>query len=101
MKFKKGDQVIVTVGKNKGKKGQIERIFLKEGKVLIPGINIFKKHLKRRSEKRPGGIVEISKPLSLSKVALLCPKCGQLARVGYKKVDREKFRVCKKCREEI
>lgn len=101
MKLKKGDKVIITTGKDKGKEGKIERLFPKEGKVLIPGINVFKRHLKRRDEKHPGGIVEIIKPLFWSKVALLCPKCGQPTRVGYKIVAGEKLRICKKCKEEI
>lgn len=101
MKLKKGDQVVVMAGKDKGKKGKIERLFPKEGKVLILEINVFKKHLKRRDEKHPGGIVEIPKPLPVSKVALLCSKCGQQTRVGYRIVGKEKLRICKKCREEI
>lgn len=101
MKLKKGDQIIVTAGKDKGKKGKIERVFPKEGKVLILEVNVFKKHLKRRDEKHPGGIVEIAKPLSLSKVALICPKCGQPTRVGYRLTGREKIRICKKCGEEV
>lgn len=101
MKLKKGDQVIVTGGKDKGKRGKIERVFPKEGRVLLPGVNIFKKHLKRRDERHPGGIVEIAKTLPLSKVALLCPKCGQPTRVGYRIAGDEKLRICKKCREEI
>lgn len=101
MKLKKGDQIIVTAGKDKGKKGKIEQVFPGKGKVLILGINVFKKHLKRRDEKHPGGIVEIAKPLPLSKVALICTKCGQPTRVGYKLTSEEKIRICKKCREEV
>ena len=101
MKLKKGDKVVVIAGKDKGKKGKIERVFPKESKILIPGINVFKRHLKRKDEKHPGGIVEISKPLPVGKVALICPKCGQKTRVGYKIVANEKLRVCKKCGEEV
>lgn len=101
MKLKKGDQVIVRTGKDKGKKGKIERLFPKTGKVLISGINIFKKHLKRKSEKKPGGIVEMAKPLSMAKVALLCPKCKQPTRVSYQADTKKKLRICKKCQEKI
>jgi len=62
---------------------------------------VFKKHLKRRDEKHPGGIVEIPKPLPLSKVALLCPRCSQQTRVGYRILGKRKLRICKKCQEEI
>lgn len=101
MRFKKGDQIIITAGKDKGKKGKIERLFPKTGKVLVPGANLFKRHLKRRDEKNPGGIVEIAKPLPLSKVALICPKCRQPTRVGCQITGKEKLRICKKCKETI
>lgn len=101
MKLKKGDQVIVRSGAYKRKKAKIERLFLKQGKVLLPGINIKKKHLKRKDEKNPGGIIEVAKPLPVSKVALICPRCHQPARVGYKIKGQKKQRICKKCQEVI
>jgi len=101
MKLRKGDKVIITAGKDKGREGKIERLFPKEKKLIVPGVNIFKKHLKRRDEKNPGGIIGITKPLPLSRVALVCPKCGQPTRVGYKIVGKEKLRICRKCKGEI
>ena len=101
MKLKKGDEIIIIAGKDKGRKGKIERVFPKEGKVLIPGINIVKKHLKPRKEGEKGGIVEIAKPLDVSKVALVCPKCGKPTRVGYLITKGSKERICKKCKQVI
>ena len=101
MKLKKGDEIIVIAGKDKGRKGKIEKVFSKEGKVLIPGINLVKKHLKPRKEGEKGGIVEIAKPLDVSKVALVCPKCGKPTRVGYLITKDSKERICKKCRQTI
>jgi len=101
MKLKKGDEIIVIAGKDKGRKGKIERVFPKEGKVLIPRINIVKKHLKPRKEGEKGGIVEIAKPLDVSKVALVCPKCGKPTRVGYLITKGSKERICKKCHQTI
>ena len=101
MKLRKGDKVIITAGKDKGREGKIERLFPKDKELIVPGVNIFKKHLKRRDEKNPGGIIEITKPLPLSRVALVCPKCGQPTRAGYKIVGKEKLRICRKCKEEI
>ncbi|KKW11213.1 MAG: 50S ribosomal protein L24 [Candidatus Gottesmanbacteria bacterium GW2011_GWB1_49_7] len=108
MKLKKGDQIIVTIGKDKGKKGNVERVFPKTQSVLVPGINVFKKHKKKRDEKNPGGIVEIVKPLNVAKVALVCPKCGKQTRVGYQIVKSlpagrqgVKERICKKCEQTI
>ena len=83
MKFKKGDQIVVTAGKDIGKKGKIEKVFPKTDKVLIPGINIYKKHVKPQGEGKPGGIIDIVKPLPVSNIALLCPKCGSATRIGF------------------
>lgn len=98
MKLKKEDNIIVTAGKDKGRKGKIQKIFPKAQRVLVTGINIYKAHRKPRSEKQKGGIIEISRPLPVANVALICPKCGKQTRVGYR-VDKEgeKFRFCKKC----
>lgn len=101
MRFKKGDQVIVTAGKDKGRKGKIEKILTKENKVLLPGLNIVKKHLKKRDEKTKGGIIEISKPIDVAKIALLCPKCEKPTRIGYKFEGKEKQRICRKCKASI
>lgn len=101
MKFKKGDQIIVTAGKDKGRKGKIEKIFPKQGKVLIPGINIFKKHLRPRGEGQPGGIIDVVKPLSVSNVALLCPKCGKQTKIGWRLDKTGKVRICRQCQATI
>lgn len=102
MKLKKGDKIIVITGKDKGRKGKIEKILPKLGKVLIPGINVYKKHLKPRGEGQKGGIIDIVKPLSISNVAFLCPKCGQQTRIGYQ-IDKSgnKVRICRKCQAVI
>lgn len=96
MKFKKGDEVIVTAGKDKGKKGNIEKIFPTQNRVVIPGINIYKKHIKAKGQNAPGGIVDIVKPLPISNIALICQNCGKPTRVGYT-VNGEKKRICRKC----
>lgn len=98
MKLKKGDTVRIVRGKDKGRTGKIEKVFPQINKVLIPGINVYKKHARARSEKEPGGVVEIVKPLPVSNLFLVCPKCHQTTRIGYQ-IDRigKKHRVCKKC----
>lgn len=101
MKLRKGDQIIVTIGKDKGRKGKIESVNEKEQTVVVPGVNIYKRHEKKRDEKRQGGIIEFGRPLSLGKVALLCPKCGKQTRVGYLVTKGEKERICKKCEARI
>ena len=97
MKFKKGDEVIITAGKDKGKKGKIEKISAKSDTVLLPGLNIFKRHLKKRDEKNPGGIIDFSRPINMGNIAKVCSKCGKATRIGYKFEAKEKIRVCRKC----
>lgn len=101
MKIKKGDTIIVIKGKDKGRKGKVEKVFPKEGKVLVLGINVVKKHVKPKKEGEKGGILEIAKPLNVSKVALVCPKCGKKTRVGFLLTKEGKERICKKCQTVI
>lgn len=101
MKLKKGDNIIVIRGKDKSRKGKIEKIFPKTDKVLIPGINVYKKHARQQSERKKGGIIEIVKPLPASNVALLCPKCNKPTRIGYQISKSDKKRICRKCQSLI
>lgn len=99
MKLRRGDTVLVITGKDKGRKGKIEKAYPKRNKVLVMGLNVYKKHLKAQSKEKPGGIIEFSRPLAVSNVALLCPKCKKPTRVGDI-IDKKgkKHRVCKKCK---
>jgi large subunit ribosomal protein L24 len=101
MKIKKGDEIKVIRGKDKGKSGKIEKAFPKMGKVLITNVNQYKRHLKARSEKQPSEIITITKPLPEENVVLICPKCHKTTRVGYKLQKNMKVRICKKCKSEI
>jgi large subunit ribosomal protein L24 len=100
LKLKAGDNVKITAGKDKGREGKIEKIFPKQTKALIPGVNIYKKHVKG-SQGQKGGIYDIPRPLDFAKIALICPKCKKVTRVGFKIVEKNKTRVCKKCNKEI
>lgn len=101
MKLQKGDHVKIVRGKDSGKTGKVERLYAKEGKVLVEGINQYKRHVKARSANQKSEIVDITKPLSLSNVILVCPKCKKPTRVGYKLLKDGKARICKKCNAEI
>jgi len=101
MKYKKGDTIIVTVGKDKGHKGKIDRVLPTEAKVVVAGVNVFKRHMKRRDDKNPGGIIDIVKPIDVAKIALVCPSCSKPTRVGYLVAKNEKVRVCRKCGKKI
>jgi len=101
MKIKKGDTVLVISGKWKGKTGKVLKAFPREFKVLVEGVNIVKKHQKPKRSGEKGEILEIPKPIPVSKVKLICPSCKKATRVGYKIEKDEKFRVCKKCGAKI
>jgi large subunit ribosomal protein L24 len=100
IKFKIGDTVKITAGKDKGREGKIEKILPDVSKVVIPGVNLYKKHVKGFGDVK-GGIYDIPRPLGLGKIALICPKCKKMTRVGFKFAGDEKVRICKKCKKEI
>jgi len=101
MKIKKGDKVKVIYGKDKGREGVVEKVYRKANKILILGINLYKRHIKK-SEKMPqGGIIDVPRPLAVSKVMLICPKCKKETRVGFLLENGKKFRICKKCKSKI
>jgi large subunit ribosomal protein L24 len=101
MKFKKGDLVTVVRGKDSGKTEKIEKVFSKEGKVLVAGVNQYKRHVKGRMQGQKSEIITLTKPLAVSNIRLVCPKCKKLSRVGYKMIKDGKVRVCRKCNAEI
>ena len=102
MKLKKGDKVRVLLGKDRGKEGKVDQVLPKKGAVLVTGVNKVKKHVKPAGEGKPGGIVELVKPLAAFKVGLVCPNCNQVTRIGIT-LDKSsgKYRVCKKCQQTI
>lgn len=101
MKLRKGDLIKVVRGKDKGKEGKIETILPKLSKVIVNNVNQYKRHLKARSQNQPSEIVTLTKPLPVTNVALICPKCHLQTRVGVKEVKGNKIRICKKCQAEI
>jgi large subunit ribosomal protein L24 len=101
LKIKKGDKVKVLMGKDRGREGEVEKVLPKEELVLVPDLNIYKRHVKGGVSGQKSGIYEVPRPFPISKVALICPKCKKQTRVGFKEVDGEKVRICKKCKREI
>lgn len=95
MKIRKGDLVLVTTGKDKGKTGKVEKVFIKNNKVAVEGINEFKRHLKARSQGQTSEIKTITKPIAISNVALIDPKTKKPTRVGYKIEKGIKSRIAK------
>jgi len=103
-KIKKGDNVIVITGRDKGRTGEVIEMRRDDGRVLVRGINIVKRH-QRQSASQEGGIISKEAPIHLSNVALADPKDGKPTRVGFKYVgkgeDRKKVRVAKRSGVEI
>ena len=97
LKFRTGDKVVVTSGKDKGREGTIAKIYPKEELVIIPGVNIYKKHVKKQVAKDgKGGVYELPRPLHWSKVAHLDPKTGKATRIGFELKNGKKIRLSKK-----
>jgi len=101
MKIKKGDNVLVVSGKDKGKTGKVLRSLPKEKKITVEGVNLKQKHLKPKKQGEKGQIVKSAAFFDVSNVKIICPKCGKPARIGYKIVSGKKSRICKKCKSEI
>lgn len=101
MKIKKGDTVLVICGKDRGRKGKVIKALPKKEKVIIEGINLVKKHRRPRRSGEKGEVIQKPAPLHVSNVKLICPKCKKATRIGYKKVGKKKYRICKKCKSEI
>ena len=101
MKLKKGDLVKVVLGKDKGKEAKIEKVLTKIGKVLVQGVNQYKRHLKARAQGQSSEIVTVTKPLGISNIALVCPHCRLQTRIGFRMEKNGKIRVCRKWNKKI
>lgn len=100
IKLKKGDLVIVNSGTDKGKKGKVLAISLKDESVLVEGINIRTMHVKAKKQGQESGIIKREKPIHIAKVAFYCDKCEKGVKLGIKvEADENKTRFCKKCNE--
>lgn len=103
MNIHKGDTVLIITGKDKGKEGVVSRAMPQDGKVIIEGLNIAKKHVRPQGQVRQGGIIEKAMPIQVSNVMLKCTECGEPTRVGRERremgADKKlrPVRVCKKC----
>jgi large subunit ribosomal protein L24 len=104
LKIRRGDQVRVMTGKDRGKEGRILAVFPQERRIIIEGVNMIKRHLKLRAARgrsgQEGGIITKEAPVHASNVQIVCPSCGP-TRVGYKVQDGSKTRVCRKCGGEL
>ena len=101
MKIKKGDMVKILYGKDAGKQGRVVAIDTKQNRVVVEGVNVFKKHVKGDGRTKTSEIINITKSMDVAKVILVCNNCGKTTRVGLKRDGDTLTRVCKKCNKSI
>src|SRR3989338_760821 len=101
MKIKKGDNVLVIAGKDRGRKGKVLQALPKEQRVVVEGMNMRKRHTKPSRQGQKGQIVEKQAAFAISNVKLICEKCGKAVRVGYRVEEENKYRICKKCGAQV
>jgi large subunit ribosomal protein L24 len=101
VKIKKGDLIKVVLGKDKGREGKVEMVLPKRNAVIVAEVNMYKKHVKGQQDGVKAGIYDIPRPLNIAKIALICPNCKKVTRVGFKIEKSTKIRVCKKCGKQI
>ena len=97
MRIKKGDNVQVLSGNDKGKTGEVLEIIPKSRKIIVKGVNIRKKHIKPRKQGEEGGIIPTECAIYSDKVNVVCPKCNKPTRIKYEMDKDKKVRVCQKC----
>ena len=102
MKIRKNDTVLVIAGKDKGKKGKVRFARPKDERLLVEGVNFVKRHSKARGAVKQAGIIEREEPIQVANIMLLCTKCNQPTRVGFRVLeDGKKVRICRSCQEVI
>ena len=97
MRIKKGDNVQVLSGNDKGKTGEVLEVIPKTNKIVVKGVNIRKKHVKARKQGEESGIISVECAIHSAKVNVVCSKSGKATKIGYVEEKGEKVRVCKKC----
>ena len=97
MRIRKGDKVQVLSGKDKGKQASVVRAIPAEGRVIVEGVHVAKRHAKPTRATMQGGVIDKFMPVHVSSVALLCKSCDQPTRIGMQMDDGVKVRICRKC----
>lgn len=101
-KVRRGDTVVITNGRDRGKEGTVQRVLPGDGKLFVEGANIVKRHRRAQPGISQAGIINMEAPLSLSNVKVVCPLCNSAARMGFTFLnDGKKVRLCKKCNQPI
>jgi len=92
---------MMMAGKDKGKSGKVLQVMTDDGRIVVEGLNLLIKHQKARKSGEKGQRIQFPAAINISKVALLCPKCGKPTRVSFKVEAKEKSRICTKCKETV
>jgi large subunit ribosomal protein L24 len=96
--IRKNDNVIVTTGRDSGKRGRVLKVLPTKNRVIVEGVNIIKRHTRPNPQRNiKGGIVEREGAVHASNVQLVCPECGKMTRVGHRVDGDRKVRICRKC----
>ncbi len=101
MRIKKGDNVIMLSGKDRGKKGKVLAVFPENNRATIEGLNLIKKAVKARQQGQKGQIIHKERSVSVASVGMVCRSCNKVTRIGYRVEGENKIRICKKCKSEI
>ncbi len=101
MTIRKGDRVKVIAGKDKGKESRVLRVYPERQRLVVEHVNMVKKHQRPTNKQPQGGILEVEGTIHISNVMLICPSCSQPTRVGRRREDGMRIRVCKKCGNDI
>ncbi len=102
VKVRKGDEVMVIAGRDKGKRGKVLELDPAKGKVTVEQVHVIKRHTKPSQKNQQGGIMEYEAPIQLSNVMVVCGACGAPTRVGHRLLaDGGKLRMCKRCGESV
>jgi len=100
--IRKNDNVQVVAGKDKGKKGKVRFVYPKKNRILVEGVNFIKTHSRARAQVRQAGLIEREAPINISNAMLICNRCNQPVRVGFRKLeDNRRVRICRSCSEVI
>ena len=96
-RVKKGDTVLIQVGKDRGKTGKVLTMLPRDRRLIVDGLNLVKKHIRPRRAGEKGQVVEIPSPMPIARVLVVCPSCTKATRVGIRRTSGTRERVCKKC----
>jgi large subunit ribosomal protein L24 len=96
--IRRNDNVLVTTGKDRGKRGRVLRVVVAKNRMVVEGVNIIKRHTKPNPQRNiKGGILEREAAVHVSNLQLVCPECGKATRIGHRLEGDRKVRVCRKC----